>query len=85
MSEKDIIKVNACHDCTVKLFALFPNKTKNLNGLHPSRCEDDLCCDFAWSYDFGKEQIKYMSAGKIILEERELTTYHKNEEGKWEK
>jgi hypothetical protein len=32
MSEKDIIKINACHDCTAKLFALFPNKTKNCLG-----------------------------------------------------
>jgi len=85
MSEKDIIKINACHDCTKKLFALFPNKTKQLDSLHPSRYENDLCCDWAWSYDFGKEQLKYMSAGKIILEKQELTTYHKNEEGEWEK
>jgi hypothetical protein len=78
VSESDIIKINSCHDCTTKLFALFPNKTKKLNGLHPSRYDDDLCCDFAWHFDFGKEEMIYKSEGKIVIEKQ-------NKEGKWEK
>ena len=78
LDASDIVQINSCHDCITKLFALFPGKTKNLNGLHPSRYEDDLCCDWAWSYDFGKEELTYKSEGKIILEKQ-------NKEGKWEK
>ncbi len=36
MSEDDVIKITACHECMTKMFALFHRKTKNMRGLHPS-------------------------------------------------
>lgn len=48
MSEDDLVKITACHDCTAKMFALFYRKTNNLNGLHPSDKGDDMCCGWGW-------------------------------------
>jgi len=48
MSEDDVIKINACHDCAAKMFSLFYRKTNNLTGLHPSDKDDDMCCGWGW-------------------------------------
>ena len=48
MSEDDVVKITACHDCTAKMFALFYRKTKNLVGLHPSNQKEYMCCDWGW-------------------------------------
>lgn len=48
MSEDDIVKITACHDCMVKMFNLFPRATKHLNGLHPSDKSEGMCCDWSW-------------------------------------
>jgi hypothetical protein len=67
-SEKDNIKVNFCHDCTVKLFNLI-KKTKNMSGLHPTRnvssIRDDstFCCEWSW---------KIKNDGKTIIPEGKM-------------
>lgn len=48
MSEDDVIKITACHECMTKMFALFYRKTKNMRGLHPSDKSDDMCCEWGW-------------------------------------
>jgi len=48
MSEDDVVKITACHNCMVKMFNLFPKATKHLDGLHPSDITDGMCCEWGW-------------------------------------
>ena len=48
MSEDDVIKITACHECMIKMFNLFHSKTKHLRGLHPSDKTGDMCCEWGW-------------------------------------
>jgi hypothetical protein len=48
MSEDDVVKITACHECMVKMFSLFDRKTKHLRGLHPSDKDGDMCCEWGW-------------------------------------
>lgn len=50
-TEEDEQRLMLCHDCVLRMIALFPAMGKKLGkGCHP--CMEDVpCCAFAWTQD----------------------------------